>query len=77
MQNPQLHCMYLAFKKSMRGQSNERRLFHGTDAANVDSINAHNFSRSFAGANGKCFCYYCIFVNLCPYVSYVTPTNSS
>ena len=29
------------------------RLFHGTDAANIDSINAHNFSRSFAGVNGK------------------------
>ena len=52
IQNPQLYSRYLAFKKSMRGQVNEMRLFHGTDAANVDSINAHNFSRSFAGVNG-------------------------
>ena len=55
IQNPQLYSRYLAFKKSMRGQVNEMRLFHGTDAANVDSINAHNFSRSFAGVNGKSF----------------------
>ena len=53
IQNPQLYSRYLAFKKSMRGQANEMRLFHGTDAANTDSINAHNFSRSFAGVNGK------------------------
>jgi hypothetical protein len=53
IQNPQLYFRYLAFKKSMRGQVNEMRLFHGTDAANVESINAHNFSRSFAGVNGK------------------------
>ena len=55
IQNPQLYSRYLAFKKSMRGQVNEMRLFHGTDAANVDSINAQNFSRSFAGVNGKQF----------------------
>ena len=57
IQNPQLYSMYLAFKKSMamRGQVNEMRLFHGTDAANINSINTNNFSRSFAGANGKCF----------------------
>lgn len=54
IQNPQLYSVYMTFKKSMRGQINEMRLFHGTDAANVDSINAHNFSRSFAGVNGKC-----------------------
>ena len=53
IQNPQLYSRYLAFKKSMRGQANEMRLFHGTDAANIDSINAHNFSRSFAGVHGK------------------------
>jgi hypothetical protein len=53
IQNPQLYSRYVAFKKSMRGQANEMRLFHGTDAANIDSINAHNFSRSFAGVNGK------------------------
>ncbi len=59
IQNPQLYSMYLAFKKSMRGQVNEMRLFHGTDAANIDSINTNNFSRSFAGVNGKYFCYHC------------------
>ena len=32
------------------------RLFHGTDAANIDSINATNFNRSFAGVNGKGIC---------------------
>ncbi|XP_028412718.1 uncharacterized protein LOC114535634 [Dendronephthya gigantea] len=55
IQNPQLYSMYMTFKKSMRGQINEMRLFHGTDAANVDSINAHNFSRSFAGVNGVAY----------------------
>ena len=54
IQNPQLYSMYSTFKKSMRGQVNEKRLFHGTNAANIDSINAHNFSRSFAGVNGEC-----------------------
>jgi hypothetical protein len=53
IQNPQLYLRYLVFKKSMRGQVNELRLFHGTNAANIDSINAQNFSRSFAGVNGK------------------------
>lgn len=47
----------------MRGQVNEKRLFHGTDAANIDSINAHNFSRSFAGVNGEC-----LFLNFSNYV---------
>ena len=60
IQNPQLYSMYSTFKKSMRGQVNEKRLFHGTDAANIDSINAHNFSRSFAGVNGEC-----LFSNFC------------
>ena len=55
VQNPQLYLRYSAFKKSMRGSVNEMRLFHGTDATNIDSINAHNFSRSFAGVNGKSF----------------------
>ncbi|CAB4040614.1 poly [ADP-ribose] polymerase 14-like, partial [Paramuricea clavata] len=57
IQNPQLYSMYLAFKKSMamRGQVNEMRLFHGTDAANIHSINTNNFSRSFAGANGTSY----------------------
>lgn len=54
IQNPHLYSMYSTFKKSMKGQDNEKRLFHGTDAANIDSINANNFSRSFAGVNGKC-----------------------
>ena len=57
IQNPQLYLRYLAFKNSMRGQVNEMRLFHGTDAANIDSINAKNFNRSFAGVNGKGICY--------------------
>ena len=57
IQNPQLYLRYLAFKNSMRGQINEMRLFHGTDAANIDSINAKNFNRSFAGVNGKGICY--------------------
>ena len=58
IQNPQLYSMYQAFKKTMRGPINEMRLFHGTDAANVDSINTHNFSRSFAGVNGECLIWF-------------------
>ena len=53
IQNPQLYLRYLAFKNSLRGRVNEMRLFHGTDAANIDSINANNFNRNFAGVNGK------------------------
>ena len=55
IQNPRLYAAFSVVKKTcMRGRDNhEMRLFHGTDAANIVSINANNFSRSFAGFNGK------------------------
>ena len=43
---------FLAAKMSMNGEDNELQLFHGTSASNTESINANNFSRSFAGLNG-------------------------
>ncbi|XP_046851430.1 protein mono-ADP-ribosyltransferase PARP14-like isoform X2 [Xenia sp. Carnegie-2017] len=51
VQNPRLYSLYMTSKKS--GIGNEKWLFHGTDEANINSINAHNFSRSFAGVNGQ------------------------
>ena len=53
IQNPRLYTAYQAAKKSMRGHDNELRLFHGTEAENVDSINANNFDRSFSGVHGR------------------------
>ena len=53
IQSPRLYMSFLAAKKSMNGADNEMRLFHGTSASNTESINANNFSRSFAGVNGK------------------------
>ena len=35
------------------GGNSERELFHGTDAKNVNHINAQGFNRSFCGAHGK------------------------
>ncbi|XP_046843185.1 protein mono-ADP-ribosyltransferase PARP15-like [Xenia sp. Carnegie-2017] len=52
MQNPGLYCLYQAFKKKMRGDVNEMRLFHGTNSDKVQSINTNDFSRNFAGVNG-------------------------
>ena len=71
IQNPQLYLRYMAFKNSMRGRVNEMRLFHGTDATNIDSINAANFNRSFAGVNGKSICISRVKViqNVCAHVA--------
>ncbi|XP_046843184.1 protein mono-ADP-ribosyltransferase PARP14-like [Xenia sp. Carnegie-2017] len=52
IQNPGLYSRYQTFKKSMRGDVNEMRLFHGTNSANVEAINSNNFSRSYTGING-------------------------
>ena len=35
------------------GRSNERQLFHGTDAKNVTAMNTQGFNRSFCGTHGK------------------------
>ena len=53
IQNPRLYTAFLAAKKSMNGADHEMQLFHGTSASNTESINANNFSRSFAGVNGE------------------------
>ncbi|XP_046843181.1 protein mono-ADP-ribosyltransferase PARP15-like [Xenia sp. Carnegie-2017] len=52
IQNPGLYSRYQTFKKSMRGDVNEMRLFHGTNSANVEAINSNNFSRNYSGVNG-------------------------
>ncbi|CAB4035537.1 poly [ADP-ribose] polymerase 15 isoform X1, partial [Paramuricea clavata] len=51
IQNPGLYRAYIVKRQSMAGKVNERRLFHGTNATNIDKINTNNFSRSFAGEN--------------------------
>ena len=57
IQNPALYAQYIAKKKAMdkhiRGNQNERRLFHGTALDSCPKINVTNFNRSFAGQNGK------------------------
>ena len=53
IQNPGLYKAYLVKKQSMNGADNEKQLFHGTNSNNTQSINANNFSRSFAGTNGE------------------------
>ena len=53
VQNPALYKAYLVKKQSMNGQENEQQLFHGTTDVNIVPINANNFDRSFAGANGE------------------------
>ena len=55
IQNPGLYKAYLVKKESMNGADNEKQLFHGTNSNNTQSINANNFSRSFAGINGEIF----------------------
>ena len=56
VQNPHLYQSYMVRKQKMdkdtRG-NNERQLFHGTVAKNVNNINTQGFNRSFCGANGK------------------------
>ena len=53
IQNPALYRAYIVKKHSMVDEVNEKRLFHGTNARNIDAINANNFNRSFAGDRGK------------------------
>ena len=53
IQNPALYEAYIVKKNSMKGEENEKRLFHGTNVSNMDFINTNNFNRSFAGAHGK------------------------
>lgn len=53
IQNPALYRAYVVKRQSMSEPLNEIRLFHGTHEKNVIKINANNFSRNFAGENGK------------------------
>ena len=56
IQNPHLYQSYMVRKQKMdkdTGGNSERQLFHGTDAKNVNYINAQGFNRSFCGAYGK------------------------
>ena len=53
IQNPALYRAYTLKKQSMVGEPNEKRLFHGTSAKNIDDINTNNFNRIFAGDNSK------------------------
>lgn len=57
IQNPELWKHYQTKKNSMdakNGQvTNEKLLFHGTDADSVALVNGKGFNRSYAGKNGK------------------------
>ena len=59
IQNEALYIQYQTKKlamdnlKSSTKQSNELRLFHGTDHSTAAKICTQGFDRSFAGKNGK------------------------
>ena len=56
IQNPLLYQTYMVRKQKMHKDisgDSERRLFHGTSAKNVPSINTNGFNRSLCGVNGK------------------------
>ena len=58
IENQMLYQSYKVKLKDMKvqnkpGTKNERKLWHGTDARNIKSINTYGFNRSFCGINGK------------------------
>ena len=60
VQNPSLYLQYDIYKRSVKQhmittEPVERELFHGTDAAGIESILQSGFDRNFAGKNGKLF----------------------
>jgi hypothetical protein len=56
IQNPILYRQFMNRKLDMdrtnSGQENEKRLWHGTNGANVVNINNRNFNRSYCGQHG-------------------------
>ena len=64
VQNPSLYLQYDIYKRSVKQhmittQPVERELFHGTDAAGIESILRSGFDRNFAGKHGKLFSRIC------------------
>lgn len=59
IQNPELWKHYQTKKNNMdakNGQvTNEKLLFHGTDAASVALVNGNGFNRSYAGKNAVAY----------------------
>ncbi|XP_005090722.3 uncharacterized protein LOC101848260 [Aplysia californica] len=60
VQNKTLYRQYMIKKREMErrntgGNSNEQRLFHGTDAPNSASICRHGFNRSYSGKHATLF----------------------
>ena len=56
VQNPHLYQSYMVRKEKMDRDikgTNERQLFHGTNAENVAAINTQGFNRSLCGVHGK------------------------
>ena len=57
IQNPLLYQSYMVRKRKMdedTGGDNEKQLFHGTEARNINRINTQGFNRSFWGsAHGR------------------------
>ena len=52
IQNPPKFRSYTAIQEE-KGGVDERYLFHGTNPANIDSINHDGWNRCYAGTNGK------------------------
>ncbi|ELK18092.1 Poly [ADP-ribose] polymerase 14 [Pteropus alecto] len=59
IQNPSLWESYQTQKRIMdtknRNITNERQLFHGTDADSLPHVNQHGFNRSYAGKNAVAY----------------------
>jgi len=79
IQRPLLYSQYMEKKKDMKtptlGRPKERRLFHGTSANVVESINHHSFDRGYAGtAVGAIYGRGCYFARDASYsVAYADP----
>lgn len=59
IQNPALWRRYQAYKKIMDekngNMSNEKQLFHGTEADSLAQLNSNGFNRSYAGKNATMY----------------------
>jgi len=79
IQRPLLYSQYMAKMEDMEmptlGRPKERRLFHGTSADVVESINHHSFDRGYAGtAVGAMYGRGCYFARDASYsVDYADP----
>ncbi|XP_006884365.1 PREDICTED: poly [ADP-ribose] polymerase 14 [Elephantulus edwardii] len=80
VQNPDLWNCYRAKKKTMDAKnvqtSNEKLLFHGTDASSVPYVNQNGFNRSYAGKNAVAYgkgTYFAVNASYCARDTYSRP----